>query len=861
MRSFLLLLSLILVFGCKTKQVIYEAPAVDTEEEFLDTLYVTAPKPDNLKSTEDYKLSTYNPSYRLRNDLVHTKLDLKFNWEKEQVIGSAELTLKPYFYPVDKLRLDAKGFDISQIKLVGPGKNLKYEYDGSEIQIELGRFFQAMEKYTLQINYVATPSKSGGSAAILSDKGLFFINADKSSPDKPQQIWTQGETEHNSRWFPTIDKPNERCTQEMNLTVQDRFKTLSNGLLISSKKNADGTRTDYWKMDMPHAPYLFMIAVGEFAVVKDEWNGKLVDYYVEPEYEKYARDIFKNTTKMLDFFSKKLNYDYPWQKYSQVIVRDYVSGAMENTTGVIFGEFIQLTDRELIDNTVNEMIVAHELFHHWFGDLVTCESWANLTMNEGFADYSEYLWFEHEYGSDAADYHRLNQRQGYIDQTGRGSAHPLIYFGHADKEDMFDAHSYNKGGLVLHMLRDYVGDKAFWAALNLYLNENKFTAVEAHDLRLAFEEVTGEDLNWFFNQWYFSTGHPILDINTAYDETKKQVTLTIEQTQDPDKKYPPIFQLPVGIDIYLEAGKPIRKDIWLKERKQSFTFDVDKAPKLVVFDADKVLLYEKKEEKSVAEYIFQYQNTQKLFDRYEALSFLRDKKEAGVNEVFATALKDPHWSLRQMGVSLCDTDLTSNLQVISQLAIDDPHSEVRAEALSTLGKTGDQKYVKMTKQAIEKDRAYPVVSAGMVALTSLDQKLANEYAKKLETENDKNILMAVATVYGTNPQANKIDFFESNWKHMEGFQAISFFEEYSKVLQLADANTSQKSIGKLFNLASDLNISPWKRFSATKTLHELRQFYRSETSYDQQIQDISELITQIKAKETNDQLKMIYNNF
>ena len=271
---------------------------------------------------------------------------------------------------------------------------------------------------------------------------MFFINPNNEDPEKPQQIWTQGETEWNSRWFPTTDKPNERCTQEMYLTVADKYVTLSNGLLKSSKKNADGTRTDYWKMDMPHAPYLFMIAVGEFAVVKQTWENIPVEYYVEPAYKADAKKIFNHTPEILSFFSKITGVKYPWQKYSQVVVRDYVSGAMENTTGVIYGDFVQKTERELIDNH-NDGIVAHEMFHHWFGDYVTCESWANLTMNEGFANYSEYLWFEHKYGREEADRHRRNEINGYLGSVGQGGAHALIHWGYNDKEDRFDAHSYN----------------------------------------------------------------------------------------------------------------------------------------------------------------------------------------------------------------------------------------------------------------------------------------------------------------------------------------------------------------------------------------------------------------------------------
>ena len=339
----------------------------------------------------------------------------------------------------------------------------------------------------------------------------------------------------------------------MYLTVEDRFNTLSNGVLISSKKNNDGTRTDYWKMDLPHAPYLFMVAIGEYAVVKDSWNGKVVDYYVEPKFEEYARDIFPHTPEMLQFFSDKLGVTYPWPKYSQVVVRDYVSGAMENTSAVIFGEFMQGTDRELVDNRQNENIVAHEMFHHWFGDLVTCESWANLTLNEGFANYSEYLWLEHKHGKDEADFHRMQELSGYMQSAAR-DIHPLVDFGYENKEDMFDAHSYNKGGLVLHMLRNYVGDDAFFASLQKYLKDHSFSDVEGHELRLAFEDVTGEDLNWFFNQWFFSQGQPELNVDYDYDEDSKQVIVTVEQVQDP-KEMPPIFELPVaGFHLRCCAG-------------------------------------------------------------------------------------------------------------------------------------------------------------------------------------------------------------------------------------------------------------------------------------------------------------------
>ena len=269
-------------------------------------------------------------------------------------------------------------------------------------------------------------------------------------------------------------------------------------------------RADRWVLTEPHAPYLFMIAVGEFAVTRDTAGGVPLSYYVEPSYEEHAEYIFGNSAEMLSFFSEILNYPYPWDKYAQMVVRECVSGAMENTTAVVFYDYVQREKGDIIDDN-NEAIIAHELFHHWFGDFVTCESWANLVLNEGFATYGEYLWQEYKYGKSAAELTWLEEFQSYLNQA-RDTIHPLFYSNYLKDDDVFDQHSYNKGGLVLHMLRNYTGDDMFFKGLNNFLTKHAYQSVEIADLRLAFEEITGEDLIWFFDQWYFQAGHPIVEV-------------------------------------------------------------------------------------------------------------------------------------------------------------------------------------------------------------------------------------------------------------------------------------------------------------------------------------------------------------
>lgn len=831
-------------------------------------MVVSAPR--EIGAPDQYSLPRYNESARRDFDLLHTKLDVRFDWPNEKVLGKATLKLAPYFYATDELVLDAKNFEFHEVRFAQSKQLLQYDYDGKKITIQLGKEYTRKDTITIIIDYTATPAGEGGSAAITSDKGLYFINPRNEDPDKPQQIWTQGETESNSRWFPTIDKPNERTTQEIYVTVEDRFTTLSNGILMSSKKNSDGTRTDYWKMDLPHAPYLFMLAIGEYAVVKESWRGKPVEYYVEPKFEKDAKAIFPHTPEMLSLFSDQLGVEYPWPKYSQVVVRDYVSGAMENTSAVIFGEFMQKTADELADDDdINEKVVAHEMFHHWFGDLVTCESWSNLTLNEGFANYSEYLWMEHKYGADEADYHWLGELKGYLGSS-KDYIHDLIDFKFEDKEDMFDAHSYNKGGLILHMLRREVGDEAFFAALNRYLSKNAFTDVEAHELRLVFEDVTGRDLNWFFNQWFFDKGQPQIAVDYEYDADQKMVKVTVEQLQNPEKM-PAIFQLPAAIDIFLSPNSVIREKVMVNQRKQTFTFPAESEPKLVNFDADKALLCEKQENKTAENYRFQYENGRKMMDRYEALDALSYVEGELSTKVFAKALDDPFWALRFKAMQKVDLKDAVVLQKIAKMAQSDPKPHVRAESLIKLSESGDATYATLIKSVLEKDKSLVVRGSALKALQVFDTKAATQYAAKMEMEESEELLQAIGELYLEQGDASKLAFYEKTWDKFSSYSVITFIGNYAELAGKNSEEVMMTAADKLKAIAVDMNSTAWKRFAATNGINllhvemakragmpENKQKSEALRTQDEQLKS---MIRDIKNAETNNQLKMYYSNF
>lgn len=680
------------------------------------------------------------------NDLVHTKLDVRFDYDKSYLYGKAWITLKPHFYPTDSLALDAKGMDISKVALVkGSGTApLKYSYDGMILNIKLDRSYKGGESYTVYIDYTSKPNelKVKGSAAITDAKGLYFINPKGEDKDKPTQIWTQGETEANSVWFPTIDKPNQKTTDEILMTVPDKYVTLSNGILAGQKKNADGTRTDDWKMDLPHAPYLVFMGVGDYAIVKDAYKGKEVAYYVEKEYAPVARKIFGLTPEMIGFYSRITGVDYVWPKYDQIVGRDYVSGAMENTTATLHQESAQQDARELVDGNAWEEVIAHELFHQWFGDLVTTESWSNLTLNESFANYSETLWSEYKYGKDAGDAQNFGDMQGYL--QSHSEAKDLVRFHYGDKEDMFDAVSYNKGGRILHMLRNYLGDSAFFKGLNLYLTTNKFKSAEAHQLRLAMEEVSGRDLNWFFNQWYFGSGNPQVEISYSYDDAAGKVTVTIKQTQPGDK----VFRLPIAVDVY-NGREKVRYPVWVETREQSFTFPYSKHPDLVNVDADKIVLWTKKDDKTLENYIHQYKYAANYLDRREAIDFAAKKQDdPKALELMKLAVKDPYSGLRIYALGKLDlknATVKSQVEsVVADIAKNDKKTTVRAAAIGLLGQYEKAEYKPLFLKATT-DSSYSIAGEGLEALAHLDPEAALAQARKFTSAPMKGKLASTVS--------------------------------------------------------------------------------------------------------------------
>ena len=708
---------------------------------------------------------------------------------------------------------------------------------------------------------VQNEEEEKGSAAITSDKGLFFINPTKSDSLKPVQIWTQGETENNSRWFPTIDKPNERCTEEITLTVEDKFSTLSNGKLISSVKNPDGTRTDYWKQDKPHAPYLFMIAVGEYATIEDRWQDVPLYYMVEKPFAPYAKQIFNHTPEMIGFFSELFNYKYPWDKYTQVVTRDYVSGAMENTSAVVFGEFVQKTDRELIDND-NDYIVAHELSHHWFGDLVTMESWANLTLNEGFANYAEYLWQEHKYGKMRADEHRQNELNGYLTSAFNSNLHPLIHYRYADKEDMFDAHSYNKGGLVLHYLRNYLGDDAFFASLAHYLQKYQYTAVEVDELRMAFEDVTGEDLNWFFDQWYLRKGHVNISTTSVYNETQKKLTITAKQDEET------VFKIPFDIAVYSANGEVKYYRKWTTGISDTFTIvDIDQKPLAVVFDGKNVVPGVIDENKSDEEWFNTFKASPYFADKYKAYQMI-DNENPLKEDLIELAFNDDYYYFKDLAGNaiIANGNEEKYKDKFIEMCTKAEHSMVRETALRSLTGIEYQNKINLLENILKNEKAYNVIGEALSQLYIQDPVKTRIFCKNFEKENSAILDNKIAMIYSESSNAEDRAWFENKVASSNPYQMFELCSYYNIFLLNQDKALVNGAIKMYTNIGKNPENNKYKRYIGTASLFSLKNLMLTQKmeggkNTDDTIKEISKAITSIKVAEKDSELLERYSEF
>jgi aminopeptidase N len=573
-------------------------------------------------------------------DVAHVALNLALDLEEQRVSGVVTTTFRALFDDLRSVSLSASELEIERVTLVG-GPALRATQDGRKLVIALDRPYQYGETFAIEIAYAAHPRI-----------GLEFVQPGPDDPTRPVQVWTQGQPETNHFWFPCHDSPNDRATTALSVTVPGQYFALSNGRLDHiDEDGSSGTKTYHWRHDIPHPAYLVTLVVGEFAAVMENWDGIPVNYYVRPGREADARVMMGKTPDMLAFFSKRFGIRYPYEKYAQVVC-ELFTGAMENTSATTHSFTLLPDERAALDADHPKLVVAHELVHQWFGDLLTCRDWSHIWLNESFATYFEAAYNQHDEGEDEFRYELRDNLRGYLSSSYK---RPIVYnVYNSDGWEMFDSHAYEKGSLVLHMLRFVLGEQAFWRSIQHYAQANRGREVITPDLERAIEETTGRSMARFFEQWVYRAGHPEFEVSYNWDGDHDLASLTVKQTQKIDEHHA-CFVTPVDVAFTLPASDEAADGetttstfrVQIEEAQQRFFFPLPRQPLAVRFDPGGWILKTLKFGRPAEMLRYQLTHDADVLGRIEAaeeLGKLGDPKS--VDALAAALLGDAFWGAR-----------------------------------------------------------------------------------------------------------------------------------------------------------------------------------------------------------------------
>ena len=608
-------------------------------------------------------------------DFEHLNLDIKVFMAEKRIEGTAHYRFKPINDTVKKIRFDANKMKIKTVQSKDY-PSLTWNYAENALYIDFPEALKLDKSVDLDISYSSDEPRLDGKFS----SGMHFTNSKEVDGKSADQMFTIAEPFGASVWFPCFDYPSDRLTTEISVTVPEEFTTLSNGKLLDSKIEG-GWKTDHWKQEIAHSTYLVSLAVGHFDIVRDEWKGKPVEYYVEKGLAKEARPSMGKTPEMIDFLSKFLDYPYPYEKYAQVAARYFTAGGMEHTTATTMYQQIVMDASARLDTDMEGLIV-HELCHQWFGDLVTCKNWGELWMNEGFATYSEPLWKEHTNGKDGYLEAIFGDMETYINSS-RAYTRPIVTNTFDNPDEMFDSHSYPKGGSVLHMLRQELGDDLFRKSLHNYLTKNAPGMVDTHELMDAIEETTGKPMSRFFEQWIYRPGHPVIEANHEWLADQNQVKVTLKQTQKMNEGDAP-FVFPLEIEIRTDDQTYI-KIVQIQKKEESVFIDCPKAPKSVVLDPNIKVLMELNHKKTQDMLLFDLEKGSTVIVKIRAVRGLADYRQPEVlTALNNVARKDPNRWVRLEAIETLGKERTPQvLTWLIELA-KDPDAKIRRKAVNNM---------------------------------------------------------------------------------------------------------------------------------------------------------------------------------
>jgi len=663
-------------------------------------------------------------------DAIHYKVSLNVDPDKKMLTGENLITLSPLNDNLERCILDAEFLEVSKV-INYDGKELPFEQKENQLFIKLSKSYNHADTVRFTVKYTLNKPTLG----------LRFIDE---TATNPKMVSSDCWPDKARQWIPCYDYPNDKVTTEMIITVDKKYKVLSNGILVSVKENGpQGTLTYHWNQDLLHSTYLINLSIADYAVIPDSLGSLPVNYWVYKGLEADAKTTFRKTPYMISFYNKIYNYIYPWAKYDQVIT-SYMGGGAEATSATLLGEGIVM-DTIAEKDYSREGVIAHEIAHQWWGDLITLRSWEHAWLNESFATYSDYLYTRYDKGEDAGAYDLSGKKNQYLNEAHNRYVRPIVFNRYNVPGDNFDSHTYPKGACVLHLLRYILGDDTFFRTLSTFLHQNAFKPVDTHDFMKTIKEVSGKNMDWFFEQYIFNPGHPIFEVSKSWDAAKKTLKVTILQKQDSVPGIP-IYTIPVNFGFVFKDNK-IVKEVWLKNKLETFEYEFSTEPLLVRFDEGNWLLKEVTFKKSLQELIYQAEHDD-MIGRLTAINELRSYSidESALKIWTKVATQDTFWAVRQAALENIGKYPGEKAIDLFKSCLSDKNSKVRVSAMRLLGDLRDPKLIKLFESIFRSENSYAVQAEALRAIGKCGGKHQMAFLKEAEaTKSYRNVTGKAAT--------------------------------------------------------------------------------------------------------------------
>lgn len=647
-------------------------------------------------------------------DVLHYRIQLALDEAEKSIAGETMVRLRAMHDQFDGFVLDAETFVVDSVSNKA-GDPLSFERTDGKLAIALRAPRAAGDIVEVTIQYHAVDMDVNGADYGMNasyDLGLDFKAA---TDTHPQLINTLSFPEGARHWFPSYDHPSDRATQETIVTARSDYEVISNGRLVSVTYNSDNTqKTTHWRQDQNHPTYLFVLVAGPYVGVEDTYGTLPVKHWVYPEAEEIAPIAFASTPDVLKFFEEFYGVDYPWIKYDHITIPG-IGGGAESTSANVVGDII-IRDPNSYDEFPSAWLVAHEAAHHWWGNLISYRDWTHMWLSESFATYSEYRYAKYASGDEEGAVNLLRKKDQYLREAREEYMRPIVFDRWEYANDNFDSHGYPKGAAVLHMFESLIGAEKFQRILKTFLTRHAFESVGTEDFIAIAEEVAAEDLDWFFDQWLLSPGHPVFDVSYEWNEARGEIALTVKQTQDTSGRVP-VFKTPVSIGVITDAGETLH-EIRISQKDETFAFPSADAPKMVRFDVGDVLLKEWVFEKSVEELIYQLRSDNVIGRAWAAGRLAEHHAAPGVRDALLMAMtKDDFWFVRQAAIEAVGAPAPEYYRdLLTKVARTDSDGRVRAAAIATLNGLKDEKTVAFVAKRYERDRSYLVRSAALKVL-------------------------------------------------------------------------------------------------------------------------------------------------